>query len=126
MGNRAPPNAPQPAQVQKFWAFLHLLGAFGASFCAEMVKNAQSFRACGGQGGLRRFLIGNRSYTLHATFAARVWSVAQGTTHRPVARDKEKQAATECAAPFCDEKGRRVSRQLPIVSGGSYGVLRGR
>ena len=51
---------------------LHLLGAFGASFCAEVVKNAQNFRACGGQGGLRRFLIGNRSYTLHATFAARV------------------------------------------------------
>ena len=43
-----------PPQARKFWAFLHLLGAFGASFCAEMVKNAQNFRACGGQGGLRR------------------------------------------------------------------------
>ena len=58
-------------QAQKFWAFSHLLGAFGASFCAEMVKNAQNFRACGGLGGLRRFLIGNGNYLLHATFAAR-------------------------------------------------------
>ena len=52
----------------------HLLGAFGASFCAEVVKNAQNFRACGGLGGLRRFLIGNRSYTLHAPLAARARS----------------------------------------------------
>ena len=42
-----------PPQARKFWAFLHLLGAFGASFCAEMVKNAQNFHACGGQEGLR-------------------------------------------------------------------------
>ena len=64
MGNRAP--------LMGNRAFLHLLGAFGASFCAEMVKNAQNFHACGGQGGLRRFLIGNGNYLLHATFAARV------------------------------------------------------
>ena len=56
------------------WAFLHLLGAFAASLCAEMVKqNAQIFCACGGLGGLRRFLIGNGKYLLHATFAA--WAV---------------------------------------------------
>ena len=45
---------------------------FGASFCAEMVKNAQNCCACGGLGGLRRNLIGNGSYALHATVAARV------------------------------------------------------
>ena len=63
MGNRAPPKAPQPAagvlRRKKIGRFCTFLGAFGASFCAEMVKNA--FRACGGQGGLRRFLIANGS-----------------------------------------------------------------
>ena len=42
-----------------------------------MVKNAQNFRTCGGQGGLRRFLIGNGNYLLHATFAARSKLTAQ-------------------------------------------------
>ena len=38
------------AQAQNFWAFLHLLGAFGASFCAEMVKTPKIFTPAAGRG----------------------------------------------------------------------------
>ena len=50
MGSRAPPNAPQPAAGAKILAFLHLLGAFGASFCAEMVKTPKFFTPAAGRG----------------------------------------------------------------------------
>ena len=41
---------PARRRREKIWAFLHLLGAFGASFCAEMVKNAQFFAPAAGWG----------------------------------------------------------------------------
>lgn len=75
---------------------------------------------CGAGGGgsligqMRLCASTTRSAEVAPPFASRRfgWGGIQGAT-RPV---RKKQAETECAAPFCDEKGQRVSRQLPIVS----------